>query len=131
MLTKSQIKLIKSLDQKKFRLQHQLFVVEGKKGITEFLKSEFKLNHLYTTVDDFESDTKKLTLVSESVKDGTLITARTVSDFIDINSVKTYVVKDKKRRRIGVGATIGYGIVLDNGIVRYGPGATIGVSYSF
>lgn len=66
MLTKSQIKLITSLDQKKFRSQHQLFVVEGKKGVAEFLKSEFKLNHLYTTVDDFECDTKKLTLISES-----------------------------------------------------------------
>src|SRR5690606_18979315 len=66
MLTKSQIKLITSLDQKKFRLQQQLFVVEGKKGISEFLKSEFKLNHLYTTVDDFECDVKKMTLISEN-----------------------------------------------------------------
>ena len=66
MLTKSQIKLITSLDQKKFRSQHQLFVVEGKKGISEFLKSEFKLNHLYTSVDDFECDAKKMTLISEN-----------------------------------------------------------------
>lgn len=66
MLTKSQIKLITSLDQKKFRLQYQLFVVEGRKGISEFLKSEFKLHHLYTTVNDFECDAKKLTLISEN-----------------------------------------------------------------
>ena len=66
MLTKSQIQLIKSLDQKKFRQQHQLFVVEGKKSIAEFLKSDFKLHHLYTTVDDFERDAKKLTHITEN-----------------------------------------------------------------
>lgn len=66
MLTKSQIQLIKSLDQKKFRSQHQLFVVEGKKSISEFLESNVKLNHLYTTVDDFKCDSKKLTLISEN-----------------------------------------------------------------
>lgn len=66
MLTKSQIQLIKSLDQKKFRQQHQLFVVEGKKSIAEFLKSSFKLHHLYTTVDDFERDAKKLTHITEN-----------------------------------------------------------------
>lgn len=66
MLTKSQIKLITSLNQKKFRSQHQLFVVEGKKGIAEFLKSNFRLHHLYTTVDDFVCDAKKVTLISEN-----------------------------------------------------------------
>uniref|UniRef100_UPI0040496F49 TrmH family RNA methyltransferase n=1 Tax=Gelidibacter sp. TaxID=2018083 RepID=UPI0040496F49 len=66
MLTKSQIQLIKSLDQKKFRQQHQLFVVEGKKSIAEFLKSSFKLHYLYTTVDDFERDAKKLTHITEN-----------------------------------------------------------------
>ena len=47
MLSKSQIKLIKSLAQKKFRAQHGLFTVEGVKGITEFLNSLFSLEHLY------------------------------------------------------------------------------------
>ncbi|MFT4806386.1 MAG: TrmH family RNA methyltransferase, partial [Psychroserpens sp.] len=40
MLTKSHIKLITSLNQKKFRQQQQLFVVEGIKGVKEFLNSE-------------------------------------------------------------------------------------------
>ena len=45
MLAKSHIKLVKSLNQKKFRQQEQLFVVEGIKGIKEFLAQV--LNYIY------------------------------------------------------------------------------------
>ena len=57
MLTKNQIKLISSLNQKKFRNQHGLFVVEGVKGIKEFLNSRFQLHQIFTTHEllDFES----------------------------------------------------------------------------
>ena len=41
MLSKNQIKLIKGLGLKKNRTQHQLFTVEGTKGISEFLNSSF------------------------------------------------------------------------------------------
>lgn len=51
MLSKSSIKLITSLKQKKYRLQHGLFVVEGKKTIQEFLASDYDLVDLYTVVD--------------------------------------------------------------------------------
>ncbi|SDS08276.1 RNA methyltransferase [Gramella sp. MAR_2010_147] len=54
MLSKSQIKLIKSLSQKKFRNKHKLFVVEGLKGVKEFLDSDFKLVSLYFTEEQFE-----------------------------------------------------------------------------
>ncbi|WP_031428094.1 TrmH family RNA methyltransferase [Flavimarina sp. Hel_I_48] len=47
MVAKSQIKLITSLAQKKYRQQHGLFVVEGIKGIQELLQSRFKLHSLY------------------------------------------------------------------------------------
>jgi TrmH family RNA methyltransferase len=41
-------KLIRSLEQKKFRQEHGLFVVEGKKSISELLKSDFiKIRYLY------------------------------------------------------------------------------------
>lgn len=65
MLTKNQIKLIVSLSQKKFRNQHQIFVVEGKKGIEEFLNSLFELHHLYTTSDEFNVESFKSTLITE------------------------------------------------------------------
>ena len=54
MLSKNQIKLIRSLKQKKYRLQHQLFVIGGKKTILELLNSELKLHQLYTTTLDFD-----------------------------------------------------------------------------
>ena len=57
MLSKSHIKLIKSLSQKKFRQQEQLFVVEGIKGIKEFLNSSFKLHMLFSTESIFDAET--------------------------------------------------------------------------
>lgn len=57
MLTKSHIKLITSLNQKKFRQQEQLFVVEGIKGIKEFLNSSFKLHLLFSTETIFDAET--------------------------------------------------------------------------
>ena len=49
MLSKNQIKFIKSLKQKKFRLQHQLFVVEGEKIVNDFLNSDWKIEQIYAT----------------------------------------------------------------------------------
>ena len=65
MLSKNQIKLITSLKQKKYRLQHGLFVVEGAKTIQEFLQSDFELDTLYT-IKPFNIDAKKETLISEA-----------------------------------------------------------------
>ena len=49
MISRNQIKLIQSLSQKKYRQKHELFVVEGVKGVKEFLQSAFVLHSLYTT----------------------------------------------------------------------------------
>lgn len=66
MVSKSQIKLIKSLSQKKFRNKHELFVVEGVKGIQEFLNSDFELVSLYSRENIFQVPDKYLTLTDES-----------------------------------------------------------------
>ena len=65
MLSKSQIKLITRLKQKKYRQQDGLFVVEGVKAITELLQSNLKLNKLYTTVS-FNIDAKDEVFISET-----------------------------------------------------------------
>lgn len=52
MVTKNQIKLINSLQQKKNRQSHKLFIAEGFKVISEFLKSDYELEHLFTTQPD-------------------------------------------------------------------------------
>ncbi|TYA84155.1 TrmH family RNA methyltransferase [Seonamhaeicola marinus] len=65
MLSKSQIKLITSLKQKKYRQQHGFFVVEGVKTIKELLQSSVKLYALYTT-ETFNIDAKREFLISEA-----------------------------------------------------------------
>lgn len=49
MVSKSQIKLITSLHQKKYRKEHKLFIVEGKKAIDELLNSTFEAVYLFST----------------------------------------------------------------------------------
>lgn len=66
MLTKAQIKLIGSLTQKKQRIKHQRFVVEGVKGILEFLNSEFQLDSLFGVSNSFDVPDQKFTSVSET-----------------------------------------------------------------
>jgi len=66
MVTKYQIKLIKSLSQKKYRQQLGLFIVEGIKGIEEFLNSDFELESLYTTKLIFSASEMLTTEISEN-----------------------------------------------------------------
>ncbi len=66
MVSKSQIKLITSLEQKKHRTKTGLFVVEGKKGIEELLKSHLQLHSIYTTQDIFNTPEYKTHLLSET-----------------------------------------------------------------
>ena len=49
MLSKNQIKLINSLQQKKYRTKNNLFIAEGVKCVNEFLNSNFKLSKLFCT----------------------------------------------------------------------------------
>ena len=53
MVSKNQIKLITSLQQKKYRKQEQLFFAEGVKVVQELLNSNFELQDLFTTKEDF------------------------------------------------------------------------------
>lgn len=48
MVVKSELKLIKSLQQKKYRNEHGLFVIEGKKGLEELLGSRIKPYRVYS-----------------------------------------------------------------------------------
>ena len=66
MVSKNQIKLITSLQQKKQRIANKLFIAEGVKVIQELLQSNFVLEHLFITENIFEaiSPTQK-TVVSE------------------------------------------------------------------
>ena len=47
MLTKNQIKLIRSLSIKKNRIKHSLFIVEGEKLVNEIIKSDWEIMKVY------------------------------------------------------------------------------------
>jgi TrmH family RNA methyltransferase len=70
MLSKNQIKLITSLQQKKQRIAHQLFFAEGIKVIQELVESKLELVHLFTTQNDFQevSNDKKIIVTESELK---------------------------------------------------------------
>jgi TrmH family RNA methyltransferase len=77
MVSKNQIKLITSLQQKKFRQLHKLFIAEGVKVIQELLDSNFELEHLFVTESIFEKinkDSKSLISDAELKKISCLAT---------------------------------------------------------
>ncbi len=67
MVGKSQIKLIRSLHQKKYRNQNGLFIVEGIKGVKEILASPIQAFKIFSTdpdsIDDKNTD---ITFITEA-----------------------------------------------------------------
>lgn len=67
MVVKSQIKFIRSLQQKKYRNQHGMFVVEGVKVVKELLASQITAHIIYSSDVEFVAENKtSTTLVSET-----------------------------------------------------------------
>jgi RNA methyltransferase, TrmH family len=70
MITRSQIKLIKSLQIKKFRQKEGLFIVEGAKSLQELLLSDFNIKKLYLThqfINQYEKSLKRFQSIIETV----------------------------------------------------------------
>ena len=65
MLSKNEIKLIKSLKYKKQRYLNKMFVVEGKKSIFEFINSKFVLHKLFS-IDISEFSVNNVVRLSKS-----------------------------------------------------------------
>ena len=66
-ISKSQLKLITSLSQKKYRQKYNLFVAEGIKVVNELLNSSFDVEMIFCT-NDFETriSKDKITRISET-----------------------------------------------------------------
>ena len=66
-ISKSQLKLITSLSQKKYRQKHNLFIAEGIKVVNELLNSSFEVELIFCT-NDFQTTLpeNKITRVSET-----------------------------------------------------------------
>jgi len=89
LVSKTQIKLITSLQQKKYRNKLGLFVAEGPKVINELITAKLQLHSLYSTVDGlFEGETVQI--VSE--KELSKITALKNAN----NSLAVFKIPDKK-----------------------------------
>ena len=52
-ISKAQIKRLKALHQAKFRLSDRLFLVEGKKGVEEALASDWEVQSVYSTDENW------------------------------------------------------------------------------
>jgi len=64
-LSKNQLKLITSLQQKKYRTLNNLFIAEGTKVVNEFLNSNFELDHLFCVDSLLFKNIENLTQISE------------------------------------------------------------------
>lgn len=72
MISKNTIKLIKSLEHKKFRIKENVFIVEGDKNVSEVLDSKFKIEKIFATGNFIEKNSiliKDTKFVSEVTKD--------------------------------------------------------------
>lgn len=100
MLSKNQLKFIRSLKKKKFRQTHQLFLAEGIKVVEELINSSFVVNQLYAT----ESYSNPL-----NVPDIQLITDKElglVSDFSSPNQILGIFEIPKSKELVKQGITV-------------------------
>ena len=69
MSSKAYLKIVKSLNKKKIRIKHSLFLVEGIRGCEELIKSNFKVDHMFYSAPGL-SDTriKKLLEITDADK---------------------------------------------------------------
>jgi len=81
MLSKAVVKYINSLQVKKYRNQHQAFVVEGAKSVLELLQSDFSLQHLFITEDFYREHGRRFSkgIHYELVTEQDLVKAGTFS----------------------------------------------------
>lgn len=87
-LSKNQLKTITSLNQKKYRTAHQLFVAEGTKIVAEFLNSNLELEQLFCVDNTIYKNLEKVTEISETElkKISTLVTPNNVLALFKIPS---------------------------------------------
>ncbi len=85
MTTKAEIQLVKKLSQKKYRAIEQKFVVEGKRLISEGLKSNFTCIKIFVTKEFLDRDSVFKEFLYSPNKKLDVITKR---DFLKISSTK-------------------------------------------
>jgi RNA methyltransferase, TrmH family len=112
MITKNQIKYINSLQQKKFRVENQSFVVEGAKSVLELLQSDFEIELLFVTKEFFEQYENIL----QSLQNQALIVSQTdleKAGSFSSNNAALAVVKTKENQELLVSENE-FALILDD-----------------
>jgi TrmH family RNA methyltransferase len=105
-ISKNQIKFIKSLSLKKNRVKAQLFVAEGEKIVNELLNSKFEIEHIYAT--------KQFSVINSSEKSALTVVSNEelsrISNLTSPNNVLAIVkISQKESEKSG-----GIKLVLDD-----------------
>lgn len=100
MLSKNQLKFIRSLKKKKFRQTHQLFLAEGIKVVEELIKSPFVVHQLYAT-ESYSNPLNAADIQLISDKELSL-----VSDFSSPNQILGIFEIPKSKDLVKQGVTI-------------------------
>lgn len=90
-ITKNQIKLIRSLQQKKGRRDHNLFVVEGIKNVLELIHSSFQVEHVFATEEIHFDHEHQLISKKELVQ---LSSLKQPEGIIAVAKIKKFAIKD-------------------------------------
>jgi len=94
MLSKSDIKFLKSLSQKKIRDELGIFIVEGEKMVDEALKSDFILERVIYSKDVGIDDMSKITLLTNPSPALAILKKKPQAHSISIDSHKLYLALD-------------------------------------
>lgn len=91
-VSNNEIKLVRSLEQKKFRDQHGLFVVEGEKMVEEARRSSFEVTKVYRQVEIGENAMARMSHLSSPSP--ALAVVRKPSD-LEIQDIGSFRLPDK------------------------------------
>ena len=102
MISKNQIKFIKSLYLKKNRIKAQLFVAEGEKIVNELLNSKFEIEHIYSTKQfSWKNSNQKLAVTTVSNKE-----LSRISNLTSPNNVLAIVRVSQQELKNNTGITL-------------------------
>jgi TrmH family RNA methyltransferase len=100
---KKDIRLIRSLHLKKFRIQEGLFIAEGKKMVTEAIQSGHEIHSLFTTDEGFASDYPEAMMVN----------GKEMEQMSSFSSPSPYLAAIRQRRLQTIPAIMSDVLVLD------------------
>lgn len=106
MLSKADIKFLKSLSYKKTRDELGLFIVEGEKMVEEAKKSDFLLERVIYMKDIGEVDMSRITLLSSPSPVFAILRRKDYPSSIPVDSDKIYLALDSVRDPGNLGTII-------------------------